>query len=158
MARLSLSIFVLCLFLALMVTAMPVKRDDSNGNEIDGSLAEQVAEQSLESASKMLDQIDNEEKQKQQDADNNSKTPSATSSKPSASKTTPQAEKKVADTEPSSASTPSSTAENTASTPSSAPSSSSSHIVNDNPLSKVPLVGELLSGGGSGSLTGGLLG
>ncbi|GKZ27923.1 hypothetical protein AbraIFM66951_001690 [Aspergillus brasiliensis] len=157
MARLSLSIFVLCLFLALMVTAMPVKRDDSNGNEIDGSLAEQVAEQSLESASKMLDQIDNEEKQKQQDADNNSKTPSATSSKPSASKTTPQAEKKVADTEPS-ASTPSSTAENTASTPSSAPSSSSSHIVNDNPLSKVPLVGELLSGGGSGSLTGGLLG
>ncbi|GKZ36436.1 hypothetical protein AbraIFM66950_007508 [Aspergillus brasiliensis] len=157
MARLSLSIFVLCLFLALMVTAMPVKRDGSNGNEIDGSLAEQVAEQSLESASKMLDQIDNEEKQKQQDADNNSKTPSATSSKPSASKTTPQAEKKVADTEPS-ASTPSSTAENTASTPSTAPSSSSSHIVNDNPLSNIPFVGELLSGGGSGSLTGGLLG
>lgn len=48
MARLSISIFVLCLFLALMVTAMPVKREDSSGNELDGTLAEQVAEQSLE--------------------------------------------------------------------------------------------------------------
>lgn len=48
MARLSLSIFVLCLFLALMVSAMPVKRENSSGNELDGTLAEQVAEQSLE--------------------------------------------------------------------------------------------------------------
>ncbi|KAL3264435.1 hypothetical protein ABHI18_000751 [Aspergillus niger] len=159
MARLSISIFVLCLFLALMVTAMPVKREDSSGNELDGTLAEQVAEQSLESASKMLEQISGKEDDDQKkDKDSKSDTPSSTTDQPAnESKAAPKTEEKVANTEPSST-TPSSTAEETPSTSSSAPSTASSHVVNDNPLSKIPLVGELLSGGGAGSLTGGLLG
>ncbi|PWY63482.1 hypothetical protein BO83DRAFT_411905 [Aspergillus eucalypticola CBS 122712] len=161
MARLSLSIFVLCLFLALMVSAMPVKREDSNGNELDGTLAEQVAEQSLKSASEMLDQIagkdDDDDKKKPTPSGTTDNKPSPTGTKHATeSQTAPKTEDKVANTEPSST-TPTST-EETPSTSSSAPATASSHVVNDNPLSKIPLVGELLSGGGSGSLTGGLLG
>ncbi|PYH36545.1 uncharacterized protein BO87DRAFT_457491 [Aspergillus neoniger CBS 115656] len=160
MARLSLSIFVLCLFLALMVSAMPVKRENSSGNELDGTLAEQVAEQSLESASEMLDQItgkDDDDKKKPAPSGTTDSKPSSTGTTHSTeSQTAPKTEEKVASTEPSST-TPTST-EETPSTSSSAPSTASSHVVNDNPLSKIPLVGDLLSGGGSGSLTGGLLG
>ncbi|PYH97584.1 hypothetical protein BO71DRAFT_396016 [Aspergillus ellipticus CBS 707.79] len=134
MARLTLSTLVLCLFLALMAVAVPVKREDPlalSGNQLDAQLAENLAVESLESATKMLDKMNNK-----------TPTSSAAASTPSASTTHGTENKEEADP---TATDPTSSSE---ATPVESPKPSSSHIVNDNPLSNLPLIGGLLSGGG----------
>ncbi|PWY93789.1 hypothetical protein BO94DRAFT_353017 [Aspergillus sclerotioniger CBS 115572] len=161
MARFSLSFLVLCLFLAIMATAMPIKRADPDGaTEMDSSLAEEVAAKSLQSAAKMMDEMAGQADESSQKDDNDTSTSDKTNSTPSPStsnNSTPETENKQqpeADNQEPTPTTPTSTESSAASSPQ---PSSSSHIVNNNPFANLPIVGGLLSGGGEGSLGSGLL-
>ncbi|PWY86283.1 hypothetical protein BO70DRAFT_378895 [Aspergillus heteromorphus CBS 117.55] len=142
MARLSISALVLCLVLALMATAQPVKREDPlalSGNDFDAKVAEDLAAQSLQSASEMIDQMT-----EKANKDDKNKTPTSSAAAAAPSSSTAHTTENKEQPEPS-ATTPTTSSE---ATPVESPKASSSHIVNDDPLSNIPLIGGLLSGGG----------
>ncbi|PYH83482.1 hypothetical protein BO82DRAFT_400554 [Aspergillus uvarum CBS 121591] len=138
MARFSLSVLVLCLFMALMASAMPVKRDDV-ANESD------YAMQGIESATKMMEEMIEKYKQAQEEASDNANDASAATADETENKNAPMED---ASTTPSST-TPTETTP-VASAAAQPPKPSKTHIVNDNPFANLPLVGGLLSGGGLG--------
>ncbi|PYI30443.1 hypothetical protein BP00DRAFT_426465 [Aspergillus indologenus CBS 114.80] len=138
MARFSLSVLVLCLFMALMASAMPVKRDDV-ANESD------YAMQGIESATKMMEEMIEKYKQAQEEASDNANDASAATADETENKNAPMED---ASTTPSST-TPTETTP-AASAAAQPPKPSKTHIVNDNPFANLPLVGGLLSGGGLG--------
>ncbi|RAL16517.1 uncharacterized protein BO97DRAFT_136587 [Aspergillus homomorphus CBS 101889] len=141
MARFSLSVLVLCLFMALMASAMPIKRDDV-ANQADYAMKE------IEAAAQRMKEMVEKYKEAQEANDKNT---SDNSNQPA---TTDQAENKNTPMDESTTPTSTSPTESTpvASTAAQPPKASNTHIVNNNPLSKVPLIGGLLSGGGLQSL------
>ncbi|RAK72100.1 uncharacterized protein BO72DRAFT_453020 [Aspergillus fijiensis CBS 313.89] len=135
MARFSLSVLVLCLFMALMASAMPVKRDDV-ANESD------YAMQGIESATKMMEEMIEKYKETQEANDKSNDASSATADK------TENQNAPMEDANTSPSSTTPTEATPAASAAAQSPKPSKTHIVNDNPFAKLPLVGGLLSGGG----------
>ncbi|OJK02553.1 hypothetical protein ASPACDRAFT_1854521 [Aspergillus aculeatus ATCC 16872] len=134
MARFSISVLVLCLFMALMASAMPVKRDDV-ANESD------YAMQGIESAAKMMEEMIEKYKEAQEANDNSNDASSETSENQNAP---------MEDANTSPSSTTPTEATPAASAAAQSPKPSKTHIVNDNPFANLPLVGGLLSGGGLG--------
>ncbi|RAL05731.1 uncharacterized protein BO80DRAFT_498666 [Aspergillus ibericus CBS 121593] len=171
MPRLTLSFLLICLVLAIMATAMPIKRaSPDSATEMDSTLAEEIAAKSLQSAAKMMDEMAGKAVESSKEDDSTS-TPSTSTPSTSTPQTKPQTEtetetenkqqpKTDADTsaEEKKESTPTTPTATESSAASSPKPQASTHIVNDNPFANLPIVGGLLSGGGDSSLGAGLLG